>query len=543
MTDGGSRRRSGRTVNTQLPAPAGSSGDQGKRFPWSFSFTWGTVLKLLLLGALNVLAIWSFPSMWSQKWWPGLIAVLLATALIDWAYLSPKRLPAKYLVPGTIFALIFAVVPVIYNAYIAFTNFGTGNVLTREQAVDSITDRTSNVPGDTQFGLILLAADDGLGEFALLLENDAGDQFLGTDDEFLQLAPEEIVRDDNGKVLEVAGFVALNLRQLADRQEELTDLEVERPEGGVIKVVTVTTAAVYEPLYSYDDASGTFTDTETGLVYTAIEGTFTAPNGETLNPGFRAFVGWDNFTKIITSEEIRGPFIRVFLWNYFFAVFSTAINFIVGLGLALALNHANMRGKRIYRSLLIIPYAIPSFVSALVWQGMLNQRFGVINDLLNADIAWLRDPTLAKVSILLVNLWLTFPYMFLISTGALQAIPSELQEAARVDGARSSQVFRRVTFPLLMVTLGPLLIAAFAFAFNNFNIIYYVTGGDPPIAGAQTPAGHTDILISYTFRLAFETGRGADFGLAAAIASLIFIMVATVSAISFRRTAALEELT
>ncbi|MCP4965222.1 MAG: maltose ABC transporter permease MalF [bacterium] len=526
-----------------MPAPEGSQKDQGKRFPWSFTFTIGTVVKLLLLGGLNVLAIWSFPSMWSQRWWPGLIAVLASTALIDWAYLSPKRLPAKYLVPGTIFALIFAVVPVIYNAYIAFTNFGTGNVLTREQAVENISGRTSTVPGSTQFKLTVLAADDGLGEFALLLENDLNEQFLGTDDEFLQLAPGDVITDDAGKVLEVAGFAALNLRQLADRQGELTDLEVERDEGGVIKVVTVTTAAVYEPLFTYDEDAGTFTDIETGVVYTEIEGTFTSPDGQTLTPGFRAFIGWDNFTRIITAEEIRGPFLRVFLWNYFFAIVSTAINFIVGLGLALALNHATMRGKRIYRSLLIIPYAIPSFVSALVWQGMLNQRFGIINELLNADIAWLRDPTLAKVSVIVVNLWLTFPYMFLIATGALQAIPADTQEAARVDGANPSQVFRLVTFPLLMVTLAPLLIAAFAFAFNNFNIIYYVTGGDPPIAGAQTPAGHTDILISYTFRLAFETGRGSDFGLAAAIASLIFIMVATVSAISFKRTAALEELT
>jgi len=541
MTQSDSGGRRSRESDRSLPASPGSPIDQGKRFPWSVQFTPGLIIKLLLLGALNVLAIWSFPSMWSSRWWPGLIAVLLATALIDWAYLSKKRLPAKYLVPGTLFALIFAVVPVIYNAYIAFTNFGTGNVLTREQAVESIEGRVSNVPGTTQFDLTVLAADEGLGEFGLLLESVDGEFFLGTDTEYIQLAPDEIVRDESDKVVQVAGFSALNLRQLADRQDELTDLEVES-DAGVVKVVTVSSAAVYEPLYTYND-DGTFTDNETGLVYTEIEGTFTATDGSTLTPGFRAFIGWDNFTRIITSEEIRGPFIRVFLWNYFFAIFSTAINFVVGLGLALALNHATMRGKRIYRSLLIIPYAIPSFVSALVWQGMLNQRFGIINELLNADIAWLRDPMLAKVSVILVNLWLTFPYMFLISTGALQAIPTELQEAARVDGANSRQVFRRVTFPLLMVTLGPLLIAAFAFAFNNFNIIYYVTGGDPPIEGAQTPAGHTDILISYTFRLAFETGRGADFGLAAAIASLIFIMVATVSAISFRRTRVLEEMT
>jgi ABC-type sugar transport system permease subunit len=99
-----------------------------------------------------------------------------------------------------------------------------------------------------------------------------------------------------------------------------------------------------------------------------------------------------------------------------------------------------------------------------------------------------------------------------------------------------------VTFPLLLVTVAPLLIASFAFNFNNFNIVYLLTRGGPAIQGAQTPAGHTDILISYTYRLAFEGGRGADYGFAAAISVLIFMMVATVSAISFRYTKALEEI-
>jgi len=507
MTDSGSSGRSRRSDKVRSPEPAGPLEDRGKRFPRSLSLTVGTVIKLLFLAAVNLLAVWSIPSMWSQKWWPGLIAVVVATVLLDWAYLSPRAIPAKYLVPGTIFALIFAVVPVIYNAFIAFTNFGTGNVLTREQAVDSITDRVSNVPGSTRFDLTLLAADDGAGEFALLLEDEAGNQFLGTADDFFALAPTDIETNADGKVLGVGDFVALNLGQIADRQQELVDFEVVSDEG-TIKVLTVTSAAVYEPLYRYDEATGTVTDMETGVVYAAVEGTFTSPDGDTINPGYRAFIGWDNFTRILTSEAIRGPFLRVFIWNYAFAILSVLTTFALGLGLAITLNHPKI----------------------------------VINDMLNASIPWLRDPWMAKGSVLLVNLWLGFPYMFLIATGALQAIPAELKDAARVDGAGSRQIFRRVTFPLLLITLAPLLIASFAFNFNNFNIIFLLTEGGPPIAGAQTPAGHTDILISYTYRLAFESGSGSDFGFAAAIASLIFFMVATISALSFRRTRVLEEL-
>jgi arabinogalactan oligomer/maltooligosaccharide transport system permease protein len=201
-----------------------------------------------------------------------------------------------------------------------------------------------------------------------------------------------------------------------------------------------------------------------------------------------------------------------------------------------------MRGQKFYRAFLIIPYALPSFMTVLVWAGMMNQEFGVINEILGADIPWLRDPTLAKVSILLVNTWLGFPYMFLVCTGALQSIPEETKEAAYVDGASSSQAFRSIVFPLLMIAIAPLLIASFAFNFNNFNVIYLLNQGGPPIEGAATPAGHTDILISYTYRLAFESGSGAQWGFASAIAVLIFLMVAAVSAISFRRTRALEEL-
>jgi arabinogalactan oligomer/maltooligosaccharide transport system permease protein len=245
---------------------------------------------------------------------------------------------------------------------------------------------------------------------------------------------------------------------------------------------------------------------------------------------------------VFTNDSIRGPFIRVFIWTFVFAIGSVALTFAVGLGLAVTLNHPDMRGQRLYRSLIIIPYALPSFLSALIWQGLLNQEFGIINDFLNLNIAWLRDPTIAKVSVLLVNTWLGFPYMFLISTGALQAIPDNLKEAAAIDGATSRQAFRKVTFPLLMVALAPLLIASFAFNFNNFNTIFLLTGGGPPIAGAQTPAGHTDILISYTYRLAFESGRGSDFGLAAGIGILIFMIVATISALTFKRTRVFEEL-
>ncbi len=162
-------------------------------------------------------------------------------------------------------------------------------------------------------------------------------------------------------------------------------------------------------------------------------------------------------------------------------------------------------------------------------------RFG------GASIPWLTDPTLAKVSILIVNLWLGFPYMFLVCTGALQAIPEDIVEAATVDGARPWAVFRLIKLPLLLVTLAPLLIASFAFNFNNFNLIYLLTNGGPRDPDAPIPVGFTDILISMVYKVAF-TGQTRDYGLASAFAIIIFIIVAVIAVISFRKTKALEDL-
>ena len=131
--------------------------------------------------------------------------------------------------------------------------------------------------------------------------------------------------------------------------------------------------------------------------------------------------------------------------------------------------------------------------------------------------------------------------MFLICTGALQGIPGELTAGARVVGASGLQVFRKITLPLLLVAVAPLMIASFAFNFNNFNAIYFLTEGGP-YGEDQAVAGSTDILVSYTYKVAFQTGRGGDYGLAASLSILIFLIVAAISAISFTRTKSLENL-
>jgi arabinogalactan oligomer/maltooligosaccharide transport system permease protein len=179
-------------------------------------------------------------------------------------------------------------------------------------------------------------------------------------------------------------------------------------------------------------------------------------------------------------------------------------------------------------------------MSILVWAGMFDAEYGAINAILNTDIAWFRDGNFAKFAVLLVNLWLGFPYFYLVSSGALQAIPSDLAEAASIDGAKPTQVFRLITLPLLLKILTPLLISSFAFNFNNFNLIYLLTGGGPRNDLDGEIAGATDILISYTYRIAFGTDI-QNLGLASAISVVIFIIVAVISLYGIRKSKVLDE--
>ena len=218
----------------------------------------------------------------------------------------------------------------------------------------------------------------------------------------------------------------------------------------------------------------------------------------------------------------------------------------MGLLFALILQNRRIPFRKAFRTLLIVPYAIPGLISVAIWKGMLNPNLGVISNFIKSlggepppvftDEGW------SKIAILLVNLWLGYPYFMLVCSGALAAIPADMYEAAEVDGANWWDRFRGLTLPMLLVAVGPLLIASFTYNFNNFVLIEAFNEGGPPMQESGiVPAGHTDILISYAFRWAFGGGRGADFGLASAITIIIFFLVAGVTLLQFRVTKGWEE--
>jgi len=503
--------------------------------------------KLVLLGLLCAVAVYVCVVLIGMEAYGVAALPLLGAGLITYIFLSEKRYPLRWLVPGLVFLSVMVVYPIGYTIVASFSNIGTGHMLSKEQAVTQLLSRTYAPDDAVTYTYIAFA--DTAGTVALVLQAENG-WILYRDGVASAIDPSDArLVDENGDGApdRFSDSVRLSIPQIVPRLSEFEAYRIEYG-GTLIGLENLSQFRTRAPQYAYDPESETMTDQTTGVVYTALDGIFTAENGDEIYPGYWVWKGLANYVALITNPQVSGPFLRVFLWTFAFAFLTTVLNFTLGLGTAILVNDPYLRFRTLYRVILVVPYALPAFVTILVWSGMLNQHFGIINQVLvdlfgqGARIEWLEDALMAKVSILLVNLWLGYPYMMIICLGALQSISPSLYEAARVDGATWWQQFRKITLPLLLMPLGPLLVGTFAFNFNNFNLIWLLTEGRPPIAGAMTPAGHTDILISYTYRLAFEGARGNQLGLAAAVSTMIFVIIATISAFNFRMTGALEEL-
>lgn len=503
----------------------------------------GRILKIVLLGLMVATAVWAAFPLVEQHAWIGVGLLAVTTGGLLYLYLTPRHIPAKYLVPGTLFLIVFQLFPVFYTASTAFTNFGDGHRGAKADAVVAIqTASVTQVPGSTQYALSVATTGDAATGSLVFLITDPATRMVsaGDADGLTTLDPADVTVSAAGRVTAARGYTVLNAGQASLRSTEITALAVPTA-GGAIRSSGLSRAYEGKAGRAYDGTCDCIRDTATGRIWTADEtvGAFVSADGERLAQGWKVGVGFGNFTRVIDDPAISGPFLRTLIWNFVFAIGSTGGTFVLGMLVAMALHSSRVRGRNLYRLLLVLPYAMPAFAMLLVWRDMFNTDFGLINNFFGIHVDWFGQAGTARLAVLLVQLWLGYPYMFLVTTGALQAIPAELGEASRIDGAGPWQSFRKIVLPLLMVALTPLLISSFAFNFNNFNAIYLTTEGGP--FPADNPAnGATDLLITYTYRLAFG-GSGAQYGYAAAISIFIFMIVGFVSAVSFRRTRQQEE--
>ncbi len=505
----------------------------------------GLLVKVLGLGLVAASVIAVTPTLLATDRWMALLALVLAAVLIFVVYTTPRLVPLKYLLPGTLFLVAMIVYPIIATFGISFTNFGDGKRLSKEETIASIVGSSVSQAPDSNLYNLTVGTTGSVteGPFTFfLVDPDTGEVFEGTADGLEEL-DEGDVTVEGDRVTEAGSFRLLNPREVNAAGTALSEFSVPT-DRGAIRSQGINTAFEGISAITYDEEADQLVDAETGTRYsvgTVGDSEFFV--GEDGRPAFdqswKQNVGLANYERVFTNSKLLGDFARIFAWTLAFAVLSVGLSFAVGLGLASVLNDERIRGQRVYRSILLLPYAIPGVIALLVWSNFYNRDFGLINETLGLDLNWFGNAWLARAAVILTNVWMGFPYMFVVCTGALQSIPAELREAATMDGASALTAFRRVVLPLLLVAVAPLLVASFAFNFNNFNAIQLLTEGGP-FRPDNPQAGGTDILISYTFRLAFG-GSGAQFGFAAAISVLLFVITAVIAASQFRATRVLED--
>jgi maltose/maltodextrin transport system permease protein len=450
-------------------------------------------------------------------------------------YATATSVAWKYLFPGVAGMLLFVAFPLLYTVQIGFTNYSSSNLLEQERSRAYLLDQTV-VDEARSMPFTLHGEAAGYRIQLKPHEGSVGEPLVSP---VLNLAaPAQAI------TMAPLGAVtlgpALALRDIINLRDGLIPLQLKLPDNRVVRYAGLREFGPIDALWKATPDGGV-QQLSSGQVFkpNTTSGFFENAAGERVQPGFKVGIGFANYARMLFDADFRGPFVSIFVWTVLFAGLTVLFSTALGMTLAVALEWQALKYRTLYRTLLFLPYAVPGFISILVFKGLFNQNFGEINGILNALFgirpAWFADPILAKAMLLIVNTWLGYPYIMILCTGLIKAIPSDLYEASAIAGASPAVNFFKITVPLIAKPLTPLLISAFAFNFNNFVLISLLTDGRPDFLNTKLPAGTTDILVSYTYRIAF-TDSGQNFGLAAAISTLIFVMVAIMAMVQLKVT-------
>ena len=260
------------------------------------------------------------------------------------------------------------------------------------------------------------------------------------------------------------------------------------------------------------------------------------------------WIGFQNFTNMWTLSTFRSAFTSVLGWTFIWALAASTLQIVLGILTAIVANQPFVKGKRIFGVIFLLPWAVPAFITILTFSNMFNDSVGAINAqviplfakifpfLDGVLIPWKTDPTWTKIALIMMQGWLGFPYLYVLTLGILQSIPNDLYEAAYIDGANGWQKFRSITFPMIMAVAAPTLISQYTFNFNNFSIIYLFNDGGPGSVGGN--AGSTDILISWIYKL--TTNSSPQYSMAAAVTLIISVIVISISMVAFKKLHAFD---
>ena len=259
------------------------------------------------------------------------------------------------------------------------------------------------------------------------------------------------------------------------------------------------------------------------------------------------WVGVKNFFSIFFLSSYRATFGAVFSWTVIWTICASTLQIVLGVLTAVVANQQFIKGKRWFGVIFLLPWAVPAFITIMSFSNIFNDSIGAINTqvipMLNhlpfvdiGAVAWKTDPFWTKVAIIMIQGWLGFPYIYVMTTGILQSIPEELYEAAKIDGANAIQRFKSITMPMILFVAAPIFVTQYTGNFNNFSMIYLFNNGGPGSVGGG--AGSTDILISWIYKL--TTGNAPQYSVAAAVTLIISFIVISISLIVFKKTNAFD---
>ena len=357
----------------------------------SFSLA-GRALHLVALAVIDAIAIWLIYGLVSGSF----IGVALATAVaiitigLNVIILRDDLYPLRWLSPGLALMIILVIYPVLFTVFISFTNYGTGHLVGQAGAIESLENVTYTPSGALTYSYAAYRS--SAGEFLLWItppaDSGASPLLLGPG---RIIDPSEVgagAVDDDGIPANIPGYQRLSSFQILPYLSELDGIEFgESPNVVQVTSSDMATAAVQR--YVYDPTNDTMTDQTTGVVYRPVNGTFTADDGQTLNPGYFVTTGLTNYTRLFLSPAFAGPFVLIFVWTVAYAILSVILTFGLGLFLAIVYDDSTLPSilRKLIRSMLIIPYAIPAFIGVQIWRSMLNPQYGVVNGFMTS-IFW-----------------------------------------------------------------------------------------------------------------------------------------------------------
>ena len=498
--------------------------------------------RLPIIIVVDLLLLYGVTLMYAQGEVVFAVLVLALAVPGSWLLSCKKHGNYRLLFPCLTMVAVGTILPLLYTINIAFTNYSAEHRLSYQRARTALLSESWHPAGE-HYRLKLFREG---AKLRLMLIGSAG-----SEEHFLT---EPVMDSANSSTRQtVAAFISshrpagaeLPADELGKKSTMLANLVIILPDGTEVTMVAPgvfgTSARSYRVAveHSYPDQSLDLIDNRTGeTLYADITtGDFIrASRSKPVGPGFIIYTGWDNFVRIFTDPAIHHPLLKTFVWSVIFAAISVALSLTIGLLLANLLHWEPLPEKKIYRVLLVVPYAVPLFIAALMFRGLFHQDSGNINLLLfGSRLPWFSNALLAKTMVIMVNTWLSYPYMMILCTGLLTGIPDDLYEASAIDGASPVQNLVHITIPMIIKPLVPVLIACFAYNVNNLVLIAMLTDGAAHMP--DSPVGATDVVASYAYQTAFVSH---DYALAAAVATLVFVLTGGIAWLNLLATKRLQ---